>query len=248
MSEPLAIVLAAGQGTRMESELPKVLVPVCGRPMIRYVLDALRAAGIEGLLVVVGYRAELVRRELADEPGVVFVDQPAQLGTGHAVMMCRQHLAGHDGPVVILTGDSPLTQASSLRKLLGEFATTRPACILGTATKDNPIGMGRIVRDAAGCFAKIVEEKDATADERAIREVNMSTYLFDARQLLAALEQLNTENAQGEYYLTDCPGILKEAGQPVDALCTLQPCEALSINTLEELAAVEVEMEKQVRG
>jgi bifunctional UDP-N-acetylglucosamine pyrophosphorylase/glucosamine-1-phosphate N-acetyltransferase/UDP-N-acetylglucosamine pyrophosphorylase len=239
-------VLAAGKGTRMKSDLPKVLVPACGRPMINYVLDALHAAGVERLLVVVGYKAELLRRELQGEPGVVFVEQRQQLGTGHAVMMCREELAGQDGPVFVLTGDSPLTQASSLRALLAEFYRRRPACLLGTAVKEYPAGLGRVVRDASGEFVGIVEEKDATEAQKAITEVNMSTYVFDAQRLLWALEKLTTNNAQGEYYITDCPGILKRAGQPVAALCALQPCEALSINTLEELATVEEEMRKLV--
>jgi bifunctional UDP-N-acetylglucosamine pyrophosphorylase/glucosamine-1-phosphate N-acetyltransferase/UDP-N-acetylglucosamine pyrophosphorylase len=242
MSPPLAIVLAAGKGTRMASELPKVLVTVRGRPMVRYVLDALREAGVERILVVVGYQADLVRHELADESGVDFVEQTQQLGTGHAVMMCRRQLAGHDGPVLVLAGDSPMTQASSLRSLLREFNRERPACLLGTATKENPAGLGRILRDDLGNFAGIVEDKDATVDQRKITEVNMSTYVFNSRDLLGALDRLTTGNAAGEYYVTDCPGILKREGKKVTALCALEPCESLSINTLSELAAVEAEM------
>ena len=244
MSKTIAIILAAGQGKRMQSDLPKVLVPVCGRPMIRYVIDAVRAAGIERIVVVVGYRAELVRQELADEPGVTFVEQTQQLGTGHAVMMCREELARHEGAVLILAGDSPMVQVASLRALLEEFAARRPACLLGTATKENPTGLGRVVRDADGNFAAIVEEKDASPEQRAITEVNMSTYVFHAPALLAALGRLTADNAQGEYYLTDCPGVLKAAGETVLALNALQPCEALSINTVEELAAVEAEIKK----
>ena len=119
-----------------------------------------------------------------------------------------------------------------------------PACLLGTARKPNPTGLGRIVRDAAGEFPGIVEEKDATPEQRAITEVNVSTYVFRPDALLSALEQLTANNVQGEYYLTDCPGVLKAAGERVEALCVLQPCEALSINTPEELAAVEAEMKK----
>jgi bifunctional UDP-N-acetylglucosamine pyrophosphorylase/glucosamine-1-phosphate N-acetyltransferase/UDP-N-acetylglucosamine pyrophosphorylase len=245
MSEPLAILLAAGKGKRMASDLPKVLLPVCGRPMIRYVIDAVRAAGIRRILVVVGYRAELVRAELQGEPGVEFVEQTEQLGTGHAVMMCRDQLARHRGPVVILAGDSPLVQVSSLRTLLAEFAARGYACLLGTATKANPAGLGRIVRDERGQFRGIVEEKDASPAEREITEVNLSTYVFWSDALLAALERLTANNVQGEYYLTDCPGVLKAAGEPVEALCVLQPCEALSINTPEELAAVEGEMRRR---
>jgi bifunctional UDP-N-acetylglucosamine pyrophosphorylase/glucosamine-1-phosphate N-acetyltransferase/UDP-N-acetylglucosamine pyrophosphorylase len=241
---PLAILLAAGQGKRMNSDLPKVLVPVCGRPMIRYVLDAVRAAGLKRIVVVVGYRAADVRRELADESGVEFADQTEQLGTGHAVMMCRELLAAHHGPVLILAGDSPMVQVSSLASLLTEFAARQPACLLGTTTKSNPAGLGRVVRDAAGGFEAIVEDKDTTPAQKAITEVNMSTYVFQAADLRWALERLTADNAQGEYYLTDCPGVLKKAGRTVLALNALQPVEALSINTVDELAAVENEMRR----
>jgi bifunctional UDP-N-acetylglucosamine pyrophosphorylase/glucosamine-1-phosphate N-acetyltransferase/UDP-N-acetylglucosamine pyrophosphorylase len=228
----------------MASDLPKVLLPVCGRPMIRYVIDAVRAAGIRRVLIVVGYRADLVRQELDGEPGIEFVEQTEQLGTGHAVMMCRDRLVDQSGPVVILAGDSPLVQASSLRTLLAEFEARQLACLLGTAKKPNPAGLGRIVRDGDGQFLGIVEEKDASPEQRAITEVNLSTYVFRADALLAALERLTANNVQGEYYLTDCPGVLKAAGKSVDALCVLQPCEALSINTPQELAAVEQEMRR----
>jgi bifunctional UDP-N-acetylglucosamine pyrophosphorylase/glucosamine-1-phosphate N-acetyltransferase/UDP-N-acetylglucosamine pyrophosphorylase len=243
-SAPLAIVLAAGKGKRMGSDLPKVLLPVCGRPMIRYVVDAVRAAGIDQMVVVVGHRGQLVRQELAGEPGIVFVEQKDQLGTGHAVMMCRGALASHEGPLLILAGDSPLVQVSSLRAVLSEFAARQPACLLGTATKADPEGLGRIVRDENGDFVAIVEQKDASPSEQAITEVNMSTYVFRAPDLLWALERLTADNAQGEYYLTDCPGVLKRAGRPVVAANVLAPCEALSINTPAELAAVEIEMQK----
>lgn len=244
MADPLAIILAAGKGKRMASELPKVLVPVCGRPMIRYVVDAVRAAGVNRMVIVVGYRADLVRRELASEPGIEFAVQAEQLGTGHAVMMCRERLELQKGPVLILAGDSPMTQASSLKALLTEFNSGRPACLLGTANKPNPYGLGRIVRDPKGVFQGIVEERDATPDQRAITEVNLSTYVFLPDALLTALQQLTANNIQSEYYLTDCPGVLKAAGEKVDALCVLKPIEALSINTPEELAAVEREMQK----
>lgn len=246
-SSPLAIILAAGKGKRMGSDLPKVLLPVCGRPMVRYVLDAVRAAGVERMVVVVGHRAELVQSELAGESGVTFAEQLEQLGTGHAVMMCRDALAAHVGSVLILAGDSPMVQVSSLRAVLAEFASRRPACLLGTASKTDPTGLGRIVRDAAGSFQAIVEEKDASPDQRAITEVNMSTYVFESADLLWALDQLTADNAQREYYLTDCPGVLKRAGKSVVAVNALQPCEALSINTPAELAAVEDEMKKSTR-
>jgi len=248
MREPLAIILAAGKGKRMGSDLPKVLVPVCGRPMIRYVIDAVRAAGVKQIIVVVGYMAALVKKELADEKGLQFVVQTEQLGTGHAVKMCEKHLAMHDGPVLILAGDSPMVQVSSLRTLLAEFGRKLRGCLLGTGNKDKPAGLGRIVRDKDGEFSAIVEEKDATPKQRAITEVNLSTYVFRSDALLSSLKKLTANNKQGEYYLTDCPSVLKAEGQRVDALCVLQPIEALSINTKEELAAVEAEMKKNVKA
>jgi bifunctional UDP-N-acetylglucosamine pyrophosphorylase/glucosamine-1-phosphate N-acetyltransferase/UDP-N-acetylglucosamine pyrophosphorylase len=242
MSSKVAVVLAAGKGTRMKSDLPKVLVPVCGRPMIDYVIDVLADCGIGRTLVVVGYRQDLVRQALAGRPNVAFVEQLSQLGTGHAVIMCRPQLAEHQGPVLIVTGDSPMIQRDSVRRLLEEYDRLQPACILGTAHKPNPAGLGRIVRDAQGRFRAIVEEKDATEEQRRITEVNLSCYVFNCRNLLSALEQLSQDNQQGEMYLTDCPGILLGAGRTVLALDILKPIEALSINTMEELAAVEAAM------
>jgi len=242
VSATLAIVMAAGKGTRMKSDLPKVLVPVCGRPMIDYVIDALEAAGIEKTVVVVGYRADYVRAALAGRRNVVFAMQAEQHGTGHAVMCAREYLAGHDGAVLVVAGDSPMMQSDSIRELLAEFDRSRPACILGTGTKEDPSGLGRVVRDKNGKFAAIVEEKDATAEQKRIREVNLSCYVFNSADLLAALDLIRADNAQGEYYLTDCPGALLAAGKDVRAANVLKPCEALSINNVDELAAVEAAM------
>ncbi len=198
-------------------------------------------------VVVVGYRADLVREKFAHWPGVEFVEQSPQLGTGHAVMVCRPALANYVGQILILTGDSPLVQPTSLRAMFDDFERTLPACLMGTAQKENPAGLGRVVREAAGNFLAIIEEKDATPEQKAVREVNMSYYLFDSRQLWHALDQIKNDNKQGEYYITDCPGILKAEGKDVRALCTLAPCETLSVNTLEELGQVEAELVKQKR-
>jgi bifunctional UDP-N-acetylglucosamine pyrophosphorylase / glucosamine-1-phosphate N-acetyltransferase len=231
-------------GTRMKSDLPKVLCPVLGRPMIEFVLDALAASGVGRMIAVIGYKADAVRQALADRSGVEYVLQTERLGTGHAVKMARPLLVGQTGPVLVVAGDSPLIQAVSVRRLLDHFREHRPACLLGTLHKPNPVGLGRIVRDASGGFIGIVEEKDATPEQRLITEVNMSTYIFDAPQLVHALDQLQNENRQREYYLTDCPGILRSEGNRVEALPILQPCESLSINTVEELALVEAEMQR----
>lgn len=248
MSKRVAVVLAAGKGTRMKSDLPKVLFPVCGRPMIEYVLDALREGGVEQMYVVVGYRAELVRETLGKYPDVSFVEQREQLGTGHAVMMARDVLAEHPGPVFVIAGDSPMLQAKSIRRLFDEYDRGRPACVIGTTYKDDPTGLGRIVRDADGQFVGIVEQKDATEEQKKIREVNMSTYLFHAPDLLGALDHLRADNAQKEYYITDCPGILKSEGKEVRALDVLDPLEALGVNTIDELGAVEEAVRARMGG
>ena len=247
MSKKLAIVMAGGKGTRMKSELPKVLIEVCGRPMIEYVLDALEAAGVDQTIVVVGYRAKDVENTLGGRKNVAFVLQPEQLGTGHAVMMCREYLEAHDGPVLVVAGDSPMMQPDSIAQLFAEFERSHPACILGTACKDDPAGLGRIVRDEEGNFAAIVEEKDATPDQRRIREVNLSCYVFNSRDLTHALDEIRADNAQREYYLTDCPGVLKREGKLVRALPVLKAYETLSINNVAELEAVEAAIrEKEV--
>lgn len=210
--------------------------------MIEYVLRALEAAGVERVVAVVGYRGDDVQQALAGRKNVEFAWQKERLGTGHAVKMARSHLSEHEGPVIVVAGDSPLLQRQSLATLLDHFYGSRPACLLGTLLKDNPAGLGRIVRNMQGEFIGIVEEKDATLPQRQIREVNMSTYLFDNGELLHALDLLKNNNRQGEFYLTDCPGILQSEGKLVQALPVLQPCEALSINTPEELQLVEVQM------
>jgi UDP-N-acetylglucosamine diphosphorylase/glucosamine-1-phosphate N-acetyltransferase len=242
MDAPAAVVLAAGKGTRMKSDLAKVLFPVCGRPMIHFVIDALEAAEIAPQSIVVGHQADQVRATLARRASVRFVLQEQQLGTGHAVQVCRSELANHRGPVIVVAGDSPLLQPKSLRRLLDHFQRTEPALLLGTLHRDDPTGLGRIVRDESGAFLGIVEEKDATEAQRQIQEVNMSTYVFNGPDLLEALDRLRNDNRQAEYYLTDCAALLRAAGRPVEALPVLEPCEALSINTQEELAAVDARM------
>lgn len=244
MNSPMAIVLAAGKGTRMKSDLPKVLSRALGRPLVEFVLDVLDACGFSRTVVVVGYRADAVRAALAHRERVEYVEQTEQLGTGHAVMVCREKLASHSGPVLVVTGDSPLLQQASVTRLLDEYHRSRPSCILGTLHKSEPAGLGRIVRDGRNEFTGIVEEKDATEEQKRLTEVNMSTYVFDCEDLLWALERLKNDNRQREYYLTDCPGLLRSAGRDVRALPVLQPCEALSVNTVEELQIVEAEMRR----
>jgi bifunctional UDP-N-acetylglucosamine pyrophosphorylase/glucosamine-1-phosphate N-acetyltransferase len=247
---PLAVVLAAGKGTRMGSDLPKVLHHAAGKNLLDWVLDALTAAGCTDQIVVIGHEAELVRETVGNRPGIQFAVQQEQRGTGDAVRaaagLIRASLASTAAenqatpsrPVIIVCGDSPLLRAESVAGLLAAFRQQQAACLLGTALAEDATGLGRIVRDTAGRFQKIVEEKDASATERKINEVNMSTYIFAADKLLWALDRLNTDNAAGEYYLTDCPQLLLENGEMVDAVACLDPSETLSVNTPEQLAEV----------
>ena len=234
-----AIVLAAGKGTRMKSELPKVLFPVCGKPMIDYVLDALNDAKVDEILTVVGYKQELVRAEIESGPNVKFAEQKELLGTGHAVMSCREYLEGFDGPVFIVAGDNPMLQSSSVERLFEEYEKSGASCVIGTVLKDDPFGMGRILRDENGNFVGIVEEKDATDEQRKIKEINISYYVFNVPDLLASLDAIRNDNAQREYYITDVPKILLDSGKTILALPVLKEVECLGVNTQDDLARVE---------
>lgn len=248
-----AIVLAAGKGTRMKSDLPKVLYPIAGRPIIEYVLDALALAGVTEIIVVVGYRGENVRRGLAGRKNIRFVEQTALLGTGHAVMCCRPYLTDVTGPIFVIAGDSPMLRGESVTALFDEYDRKREAgepvsAVLGTVSKDNPFGLGRILRDAEGNFLGIVEERDATEQQRAITEVNMSYYVFDTVDLFRALDQVTTDNAQGEYYITDVPAILRGEGKRVEALKVLAQEECLGVNTTQDAARAEEVILGRPRG
>lgn len=244
-TQPIAIILAAGKGTRMGGDLPKVLFEAAGKPLVRWVLDALAAAGVHDRLVVVGYRAELVESAGWDAGRVI---RTAAGATRHG------RRGGRGGrrdprPARRRSARQPPARGDRLRRFADASAGERgrPArgvhhprasCLLGTAITDDPAGLGRIVRDAHGRFTRIVEQKDATPEERGIREVNMSTYVFEARDLLRTLADLRPDNAAGEYYITDCPGMLLAAGKVVDAIPCLDASETLSVNTPEQLAAV----------
>ena len=236
MNGPVAIILAAGQGKRMKSEKAKVLHEVCGQPMIRYVVDAARGAGAKTIVVVVGYAADQVRDYLQGEPDILFATQTEQLGTGHAAKICRPLLADYQGPALILVGDEPLLRPQPLADLLERQDLDQAACLLGTAVLPDPTGFGRILRDSAGRFLRIVEERDCTPEERAITEVNPSCYVFELPGLWDALDQIGTSNAQGEYYLTDAPEHLKTMGRKVLALNVLRPDDILGVNTRQHLA------------
>ena len=236
MQGPVAIILAAGQGKRMRSEKAKVLHEVCGRPMIRYVVDAARGAGAKSVIVVVGFGADQVREALDGEADVHFAVQSRQLGTGDAVKACRPLLEGYQGPAWVLVGDEPLVRPEPLAVLLLRQKAEGAACLLGTAIVPDPAGFGRIVRDSAGRFLRIIEQRDCTPEQAAIAEVNPSCYVFELPGLWDALERLDTGNAQGEYYLTDAPALLQALRRKVLALPLLEPDDILGVNTRQHLA------------
>jgi bifunctional UDP-N-acetylglucosamine pyrophosphorylase / glucosamine-1-phosphate N-acetyltransferase len=246
MQGPIAILLAAGHGKRMKSDRAKVLHDVCGRPMIRYVVDAVRGAGAKTIVIVVGYAADQVSAALAGEPDIVFATQERQLGTGDAAKACRAVLDGYEGPTLILVGDEPLVRPQPLADLLARRDAEGAACLLGTSIVPDPTGFGRILRDSAGRFLKIVEQRDCTLEETAIREVNPSCYVFELPVLWDALERLDTGNAQGEYYLTDAPAILQAMGRKVLALPVLEPDDILGINTRQHLAQAHAIMQARI--
>jgi bifunctional UDP-N-acetylglucosamine pyrophosphorylase / glucosamine-1-phosphate N-acetyltransferase len=246
MNGPVAIILAAGQGKRMKSEKAKVLHEVCGQPMIRYVVDAARGAGARTIVVVVGYAADQVRDYLRDEPDVLFATQADQLGTGHAAKVCRPVLGDYEGPAMILVGDEPLLRPEPLANLFHRQQADGAACLLGTAVLPDPTGFGRILRDSAGRFLRIVEERDCTPEERAIKEVNPSCYVFELPGLWDALNQIGTSNAQGEYYLTDAPAHLMGMGRKVLALNVLEADDVLGVNTRQHLAQATAIMQSRI--
>lgn len=235
-----AIILAAGKGTRMNSDLPKVLHPVADRPMVQWVIEACRDVGAKKIAVVVGHRAELVRQTLAGQNDLVFVEQREQHGTGHAVMQATQAFADRPAnDVLVLCGDGPLIRKQTLEQLLAAHRDTRAAATLATAMLDDPTGYGRIVRDASGSFQAIVEHKDADASQQAIREVNPSYYCFQSGELFKALPSLGNANAKGEYYLTDVLGILADRGGKIAVVDAVPAEDVLSINTPDQLAEVD---------
>jgi bifunctional UDP-N-acetylglucosamine pyrophosphorylase / glucosamine-1-phosphate N-acetyltransferase len=247
MHGPVAIILAAGQGKRMKSEKAKVLHEVCGQPMIRYVVDAARGAGAKTIVAVVGYAADQIRAYLDNEPDILFATQTEQLGTGHAVKICRPLLAGYQGPALVLVGDEPLLRPQPLADLLERQHHDQAACLLGTAVLNDPTGFGRILRDSAGRFLRIVEERDCTPEERALNEVNPSCYVFELPGLWDALDQIGTSNAQGEYYLTDAPEQLHRMGRKVVALNVLRADDVLGVNTRQHLAQAGAIMQGRIQ-
>lgn len=238
MRETRAVILAAGKGTRMGSDLPKVLHTVAGRPMIEHSIERARQGGVGEIVVVVGYRAETVEAAVG-ALGVEFVVQSEQRGTGHAVAQAKPFLEGFAGNVVVLYGDMPLLGPATIRSLSDKRESTGAAGVVLTIELDNPPAFGRIVRDAEGNVTRMVEARDATPEELSIREVNVGAYCFDGPEFLWALEQLRDDNEQGEYYLTDVVEILVDGGRRVETVVAATLEETLGINDPFHLAFAE---------
>ena len=224
----MAIVLAAGKGTRMKSKKSKLVQKIYGKEVVRRAVENAKKAGVGEIVAVVGYMKEEVMAVLGDK--VKYAVQDEMLGTGHAVLQAKEYLKGKKGKVLVLNGDVPLIRPETLNKLLEKSIENKEYATLLTAIYDNPKGYGRIVRDEGGNIAAIVEEKDTTDDQKEIKEINAGIYCFDIEELLAALENLSPDNAQGEYYLTDVIEIMNKKGLKTGAVVVEDNTEILGIN------------------
>ncbi|KNZ43296.1 bifunctional UDP-N-acetylglucosamine diphosphorylase/glucosamine-1-phosphate N-acetyltransferase GlmU [Acetobacterium bakii] len=246
MNESKTIILAAGQGTRMRSQKPKVLHQVCGKNILNYVLDASRDSGINEIAVVVGYQAEEVKTSLS--PDVTTILQSEQLGTGHAVLQALPFYSELKGNLVVLVGDAPLVRPETIRGLVAEHERRGHGATVLSANFEDPTGYGRMVKNKAGDLEKIVEERDATVSEKRIQEINSGMYCFDAQTLILALKELKTDNTQGEYYLTDVVEIMRGMGKTTGTYVTPDHEDIQAINSKVQLAQAEALMRKRINA
>ncbi|OGC76836.1 MAG: hypothetical protein A2Z27_06275 [candidate division Zixibacteria bacterium RBG_16_50_21] len=234
--DTVAVILAAGQGKRMKSELPKVLQEINGRAIIEYVIDSVRSVGVSKVLVVIGYQGGLVQYRLKSR-GLEFVWQREQLGTGHALLQTKPFLEHFKGKILVTCGDMPFVSASSLDKLISGVDEEVPAAVL-TGELDDPGEYGRIVRTKVGLVEKIVEAKDATPKEKKIKEVSSGTFCLEARAIFPFLENLSSDNAQKEYYLTDLVTFWRAKGKKTAAVAAESAEELMGVNSEEDLNMV----------
>jgi bifunctional UDP-N-acetylglucosamine pyrophosphorylase/glucosamine-1-phosphate N-acetyltransferase len=242
-----AVILAAGKGTRMGGDLPKVLHEVAGKPMLHWVAQACREAGATPLIVVIGYRSDLVREAMAGQDDIVFIEQTEQHGTGHAVEVCREVLSDLDGDTFVLAGDGPLIRAHTLCEMVERHTASHASATLATAVLDDAAGYGRIVRDELDRFESIVEHKNASEAQLAIHEVYPSYAIFDVIDLLDMLETLPRDAVSGEYYLTEVPAMLRSEGKKVELVPGVPAEDILSINTPTQLAEVHSILQNRLR-
>jgi UDP-N-acetylglucosamine diphosphorylase/glucosamine-1-phosphate N-acetyltransferase len=235
------VILAAGKGTRMKSERAKVLHSVCGRPMLAYSIMLARNVKAEKIIVVVGHQADVVRENFKDE-GLIFVEQREQLGTGHAVMQAREKFENFAGVILILCGDVPLLSMETIRNLFDSHIKERAVVTVLTALMSNPFGYGRIIKKPTGEVIKIVEERDASGEEKQVKEINSGIYCVDSRFLFDAVGEIKNDNAQKEYYLTDIIEIACKRNLAVRAVIADDAEEIMGINTTDDLQRAEERM------
>ncbi|MDD6305889.1 MAG: NTP transferase domain-containing protein [Clostridiales bacterium] len=238
MEQLKAVILAAGKGTRMKSDLPKVVHTIEGKCLVDYAIDAAMGAGAEDICLVLGYKYEVVH-EMIEHKNVKFVLQEQQLGTGHAVL-CAKDFLGDEGQTMILFGDTPLITADTLKRLRDYHVKQKNTVTVLSAMIDDPTGYGRIIRDADGNFLKSVEHKDANEQELKSHEINSGMYIFDTAELKEALGKIQPNNAQGEYYLPDTLTIIKEKGLKVDAFALDDPEDITGVNDQEQLKSAAI--------
>jgi len=246
MKSIAAIILAAGKGTRMKSDLVKVMHPLAGAPLIEYPVTAAQQADASRMVVVIGHQADAVRAFLADRNEIAFALQEEQHGTGHAVACAAPYLRDFHGQVLILCGDVPLIEAATLRNMITRHEQQRATVTVLTALLENPHGYGRIIKNGAGAVTAIVEEKDATAEQRSIREINSGIYCVESDFLFDAVARLGSDNAQGEYYLTDIIRMAVERGLNCAAHPIPDPLEVMGINDRVQLAQAETALRKRI--
>ena len=224
----MAIILAAGKGTRMKSEKSKLVHKIYGKELVRRVVETAQKSGVEDIVTVVGYKREQVQIVLGDS--VKYAYQEEMLGTGHAVMQAEQYLEGKEGKVIVLNGDVPILRPETIKKFIQKSINHKEAATVLTAIYNNPTGYGRIVRDIGGGITEIVEEKDATDEQKKIQEINAGIYCFDIQALLQALKKIKPNNAQNEYYITDVVKIMNEEGLKTGAFIVRDNTEILGVN------------------
>ncbi|MBK5444319.1 MULTISPECIES: bifunctional UDP-N-acetylglucosamine diphosphorylase/glucosamine-1-phosphate N-acetyltransferase GlmU [Peribacillus] len=244
MSNRYAIILAAGQGTRMKSKLYKVLHPVCGKPMVQHVIDQVNQLQIEDIVTVIGHGAEKVQEQLGDSCKYALQEQ--QLGTAHAVMQAGDVLSDKSGITLVICGDTPLIKAETMEALITLHEQSKAKATILTAYADNPDGYGRVLRSENGLVEKIVEHKDASDEERYVKEINTGTYCFDNQALFSALKKVSNDNVQGEYYLPDVIEILKEEGESVTAFQSSDFDETLGVNDRVALSQAEQTLRSRI--
>jgi UDP-N-acetylglucosamine diphosphorylase/glucosamine-1-phosphate N-acetyltransferase len=228
------LILAAGKGTRMKSDLVKVLHPVAGQPMLSYAVDLARLAGSEKIVAVIGHQSELVEEQYGNQ-NLIFVYQREQMGTGHAVLQARDAFFGYDGAILILCGDVPLLKPATIQALMETHVKKQAAITVLTTLLDDPFGYGRMVKDAGGGILKIVEHRDATEEEKKIREINTGIYCAESRFLFDAVVRIGNHNAQREYYFTDIFEIARCQGVKTASYVAVDPVEVMGINTPDDL-------------